>query len=104
MKVFFPTDNFKTLNFFFQQSYAHLPRQRKLGDNDRKDVKVLMGMQANKKLVQQHFKKVTGKNITLKDLHNIDKKKTSSFVEIVQELRETNGELLVYRNNVLTTS
>ena len=52
---------------------------------------MLMEMQANKKLVQQHFKKITGRKITLKDLHNIDKKRTVSLPEIVHELREMNG-------------
>lgn len=50
-----------------------------------------MEMQANKKLVQQHVKKITGRKITLKDLHNIDKKRTVSLPEIVHELREMNG-------------
>eukprot|EP00112_Aurelia_sp_Birch-Aquarium-sp1_P005052 Seg1574.6 transcript_id=Seg1574.6/GoldUCD/mRNA.D3Y31 product="hypothetical protein" protein_id=Seg1574.6/GoldUCD/D3Y31 len=76
-----------------KQSYEHLPRQRKLNEDDRNNVQLLMEMQANKKLVQQHVKKITGRKITLKDLHNIDKKRTVSLPEIVHELREMNGGL-----------
>ena len=40
----------------------------------KEEVKLMLDMKANKKLIQQHISEETGKSITLKDIHNMAKK------------------------------
>jgi zinc finger SWIM domain-containing protein 3 len=54
--------------------FDHLPRQRKLSDESRIEAELLLGMKANKKMVQKHLQAKTGKYILLRDLSNITAK------------------------------
>ena len=47
-------------------SYDHLPRQRKLDTDTQKDVRNMLKLKANKKLVQYELTSSTGKVVTMK--------------------------------------
>ena len=48
-----------------------MPRQRKLGQEEKREATSLLKMKVNKKLLQQHLTSTTGKVVTLKDISNI---------------------------------
>lgn len=48
-------------------------------------------MKANKKLVQQHISKGTGKAVTLKDIHNLVERKDGGLEELIQEMKRMPG-------------
>lgn len=52
--------------------YQHLPPQRKIDLSD-ETLSNLIAIGANKKLIQAQINKATGKNISLKSLHNVKK-------------------------------
>jgi len=57
----------------------------------------MLNVKANKKMVQQHIFKKTGKVVTLKDLHNIaSKDKLSNEVgdvaTLVEEMKKVDGK------------
>ena len=56
-----------------KSSYDHLPRQRKLDTDTQKDVRNMLTLKANKKLVKYELTSSTGKVVTMKDIHNIGK-------------------------------
>lgn len=47
------------------------PEQRRLSDNQRKDVEVKLGLGVKVNVLQKHVEQLTGKTVTTKDLHNI---------------------------------
>ena len=59
---------------------------------------VFMKMKVNKKLLQQHLSKCTGKIITLKDLSNIqtglNKSDDNSLENVISTLQRIEGDLL----------
>ena len=52
--------------------YAHLPKVRKLNEDDKAHVSELIAMGADKKFIQQQMSTATGKPVTMKDLRNIE--------------------------------
>ena len=62
--------------------FQHLPRQRSLSYEQLDFVKKAMLIKGNQKTIQQKIQTSTGKNITLKDLSNIQ--------QSVKELRNGN--------------
>lgn len=57
--------------YLYQVLYKHLPRQRKLPDQLKKEAVSLLDMNANKKVVQQKMATKSGNIVLLKDLSNI---------------------------------
>ena len=82
------------IDLFEQEIFARLPKQRRLTQQDRKEVQSLSQMKVNKKLLQQHISNKTGKRVTLKDISNIQGKMNAgcSLDSLVSRLRESEGK------------
>ena len=52
-------------------AFAHLPQQRRLDDESKKEVSDMLALKVNKKLLQCHIMTGTGRIVILRDLHNI---------------------------------
>ena len=73
-----------------------MPRQRKLGQEEKREATSLLKMKVNKKLLQQHLTSTTGKVVTLKDISNIQSGVSaadsgSDLDALVTRLRESEG-------------
>ena len=51
----------------------------------------MLKMRANKKLIQQHINKGTGKVVTLKDIHNMTQKMNGGLEELIKEMKSVSG-------------
>ena len=74
-----------------------MPQQRHL-DNTSKDMaKLMLAMKANKKLVQNHLMRDTGKIVILRDLHNLGAKNKqpgrNSLTELISQMKKSPGNL-----------
>lgn len=73
-----------------------MPKQRRLDPETKEEAVKLLKVKANKKLVQNHLISVTGKAVTMKDVHNFATKSVSNFrndfQELVKEMKKVNGE------------
>lgn len=49
-------------------------------------------MKANKKLIQQHIVHSAGKSLTLKDIHNIVKRKDGNLTELIEDMKRQPGK------------
>ena len=67
------------INLFEQEIFDRLPKQRRLTQQDRKEVQSLSQMKVNKKLLQQHISNKTGIRVTLKDISNIHGKLNAGY-------------------------
>jgi zinc finger SWIM domain-containing protein 3 len=54
-----------------EKLFKYLPKQRHLSSKERQDVENMLKVKANKKMLQNYVMQKTGKNVILKDLHNI---------------------------------
>ena len=54
-----------------QELYAHLPHQRQLSGENVEEVKHLLELKVNKKLLRDHVANKTGQIVTLKDIANV---------------------------------
>ena len=56
--------------------------------------KAMLGVKADKKLVQHHIYSTSGKVVILKDLHNMagDKKSITDASILVDEMKKVNGK------------
>ena len=83
-----------------QESFQHLSHQRRLDDSQKKEVKQLLDLKVNKKMLQDHIHKSLGKIVTLKDIHNANKKeKTKNVVNndlktFVDEMKKDEGSVV----------
>ena len=72
-----------------------MPKQRRLDPEMKEEAVKLLKLKANKKLVQNHLINVSGKTVTMKDVHNIATKGISScrndFQELVEEMKRVKG-------------
>ncbi|GFN90037.1 Zinc finger swim domain-containing protein 1 [Plakobranchus ocellatus] len=83
-----------------EASFSHLPSNRKLSTNEKDDVRQLLKLNANKKLVQQHVKATTGKNVRLKDLHNLARSSPASNAQdIITILKKSEGAVIEVMEN-----
>ena len=57
----------------------------------KEEVKLMLKMKANKKLIQQHISQGTGKLVTLKDIHNMATKKHGGLTELIDEMKNVPG-------------
>uniref|UniRef100_A0A8D8ZC59 Zinc finger SWIM domain-containing protein 3 n=1 Tax=Cacopsylla melanoneura TaxID=428564 RepID=A0A8D8ZC59_9HEMI len=73
--------------------YSALPKQRKLSPQEKDDVKKMMDLRCNKKLVKNYVKSTTGKTILLKNLDNLRNEKQPN---------QTSGSVLTETVDYLT--
>jgi len=75
--------------------FQHLPHQRRLDDSSKEIAKKMLSMKANKKLVQNHLMKDTGKVVLLKDLHNIaatlKHPQRNNLTELISQMKNSPG-------------
>ena len=75
--------------------FDHLPQQRRLNNAQREEVATMLGLKANKKLVQQHIASKSGHVVVLKDIHNLanhtQTNKSKDFEAAIQELHKSPG-------------
>ena len=68
-----------------------MPKQRRLLGEEKENAVKILGMKPNKKFLQSHIKNAMGKNVVLKDLHNLNAKNKptggSDFTEILKEMK-----------------
>ena len=79
-------------------AFDHLPSQRRLIDADRKHVKEMISVGANRKLIQRQMSEKTGKKIILQDLHNIGSKLRQQSLTAASTLPES-AQLWEYLSN-----
>ena len=81
---------------FSQDYFAHLPRQRHLSKTDLEATKTMLSVKADKKMLQHHIYKTSGKVVTLKDLHNMasDNTSISDANVLIDEMKKVNGKSL----------
>ena len=93
--------------------YKFHPKVRKVDSDTRKEIEQHMQLNANRRMIQQTYKEKTGKQITMKDLHNIGTKMritTESSTSDVQGIGDwlksqhpgVDCEFVADENNVLT--
>ena len=75
-----------------RELFSHLPKQRRLDQEDLQHAKTLISVQANSKLIQQHLQNTTGRVVLLKDIANIANKlrkqsKPNNLTEVVKKLQ-----------------
>lgn len=58
----------------------------------------MLEMKANKKLIQQHISQGTGKSVTLKDIHNMAKKKHGGLKELIDEMTNLPGIQIIHNS------
>ncbi|XP_075556315.1 uncharacterized protein LOC142588445 [Dermacentor variabilis] len=91
-----------------EKCFQHLPRQRRLNEEETGEAKKLLALKANKKCIQGHFFN-GGKRILLRDLHNLttkmqaEKVKGSTLDFIASRVQESGGtmDMLVDGDDVL---
>lgn len=90
-----------------QKWYQHLPRQRRLNEEEKDEAKKVLALKANKKCVQGYFFS-GGKKVLLRDLHNLttmkeDSVKGSMLDSTASRVQESGGtmDILVDSDDVL---
>ena len=82
---------------YSQNLFKHLPKQRRLTEEETENVNYLLDLQCNKKKLQQDMSK-SGKVLTLRDLSNIAAKKKrnthSNLTTIIDTLKDKYGFVL----------
>ena len=81
-----------------------MPKQRRLVGEEKENAVKILSMKSNKKLLQSHIKNSVGKNVVLKDLHNLNAKNKpkggNDFNEILKEMKKYPSKYL-YNNATL---
>ena len=80
-----------------QDIFEHLPHQRRLDENEKKEVSELLSLKVNKKLLQQHISGSAGKVVMLKDISNIqvrlrEKSDRNDIDALLQKLKSVEGK------------
>ena len=89
-------------------AFAHLPQQRRLDDENRKEVSDMLALKVNKKLLQQRIMTDTGQVVILRDLHNIgaasfNTNKDEDLEAAIKELKKAEGNGSVYIFKYIST-
>jgi hypothetical protein len=81
-----------------------MPKQRRLVGEEKENALKMLSIKSNKKLLQNHIKNAVGKNVVLKDLHNLNAKnkpkRGNDFEQILKEMKEYPSKCL-YNNATL---
>lgn len=68
-----------------------MPKQRRLVSEEKENAVKILSMKSNKKLLQNYIKNAVGKNVVLKDLHNLNAKNKpkggNDYNEILKEMK-----------------
>ncbi|KAJ8266073.1 hypothetical protein GJAV_G00125590 [Gymnothorax javanicus] len=76
-------------------TYQHLPKQRRLDEQTATEAATLVSMKSNKKLLQSHLTKASGKTVHRKDIHNLGRKRKESsstcLEDLVSEMKKYEG-------------
>ena len=89
----------------FQKTFIHLPQQRRLDEDTLEQTKNMLSVKANKKMVQEHIYRQSGKIVILKDLHNIAQKSKKTVVDaqaLLEEMRKVDGTSTAIQRETLT--
>ena len=73
-----------------KEVFQYSSKQRKLSQDEVKEIKAMIDLKANKKLIKHHLIASTGKKVTLKDIHNVGRSLESNMnnlASVVAELR-----------------
>ena len=54
-----------------KELFRNLWQQRKLGDEEKENIRQMLDMKANKKIIQSNIMQATGKVVLMKDIHNM---------------------------------
>ena len=98
--MYFVFGNMFNLELVSQETtWKHLPKQRKLNNEEVSKIQELMSVDGNKKVIQQKIIQETNKIVTLKDITNIAARerqgKTRNSIEtFVGELRNKYGNIM----------
>ncbi|KAI5754424.1 hypothetical protein M8J77_008516 [Diaphorina citri] len=92
---FVPTHNHDVSENLFKS----LPRQRALDSEEKSAVQEMLSLRCNKKLIKQHIVTSMGKNVILKDIHNMGKQENNNLVETVEYLKSLGGYVEVVVTN-----
>ena len=79
-----------------RELFRHLPHQRKLPETEKENIRQMLEMKANKKIIQSSIMQSTGKFVLMKDIHNLKMSNVqdnylTSLQRAVNELSKTNG-------------
>ena len=79
-----------------RELFRHLPHQRKLPETEKENIRQMLEMKANKKIIQSSIMQLTGKVVLMKDIHNLKMSNVqdndlTSLQRAVNELSKTNG-------------
>ena len=79
-----------------RELFRHLPHQRKLPESDKENIRQMLEMKANKKIIQSTIMESTGKVVLMKDIHNmkvsnVKDNDLTTLQRAVNELPKTNG-------------
>ena len=73
----------------------HLQQQRQLDNIQREEVTTMLGLKANKKLIQQHITSKSGHIVVLNDIHNLVNRtqtnRSKDFEAAIHELQKAPG-------------
>lgn len=90
-----------------KELYEHLPRQRTLSVEEKKEIEKAIKLKVNSKLLQQQIQQSTGKKVTLKDISNmkqrarkdINKNDLDSVIGYLQQQQGSIAELIIDEEN-----
>ena len=71
-----------------QHSFSHHPKQRKLNESDIVETKRLLGLKANKQKIRKEIMTKTGKQCTMRDIHNINYLRKKEEIKDKNEVRD----------------
>uniref|UniRef100_A0A8D8QF81 Zinc finger SWIM domain-containing protein 3 n=1 Tax=Cacopsylla melanoneura TaxID=428564 RepID=A0A8D8QF81_9HEMI len=74
-----------------EEVFKSLPRQRLLDANEKEAVQEMLALRCNKKLIKQHIVESMGKNVILKDVHNMNKVQEGNDLQKVVDYLESLG-------------
>ena len=79
-----------------KELFRNLWQQRKLDDAEKENIRQMLDMKANKKVIQSRVMQATGKVALMKDIHNlkvtnINTNDLATLQKAVNELNKTNG-------------
>ena len=70
-------------------------KQRRLDPEVKEEAAKMLQLKANKRMVQTHLISLTGKAVTMKDVHNVAEKSKpelkNDFQELVAEMKKVQG-------------
>ena len=90
-----------------KELFRNLPQQRKLDEGEKENIRQMLDMKANKKIIQSNVMQATGKVVLMKDIHNLkvtnnNQNDLTTLQKAVNELTKTNGSFVKLQTNNTT--